>query len=276
MTVEDPLAAHLFSQIEQNVHVLASQGYLSQADADAILNRLPGANGHSAAVAKPPGAMSQLSSKFSNMISPSQEKRAVPPPPPQSHAAPPVQYAKAIWGYNENGQVRGCLTITSWQSYQSFVIKDPKDLTFSSGDIIEIVDETNADWWTGRFNGREGLVPANYVEKIEAAPSMPEPGTAAASARRPYKPFGAVYHGVQTAPPPAPPQGVNPVGLQEHPDNEKKKSKYGGLKNTVRRMQQTIRPSFCLRSDRWPTRRLEVSDSVQVSLSRLPGCIFCG
>ena len=44
------------------------------------------------------------------------------------------------------------------------------DLSFRAGDIIAIIAETNADWWTGRLannpNSREGLFPANYVEKI--------------------------------------------------------------------------------------------------------------
>lgn len=112
-------------------------------------------------------------------------------------------------------------------------------------------------------------MPANYVEKIELAPAMPEPGVAPAPARRPYKPFGAVYHGVQnTAPPPAQPQpqapAVNSVGLQEHPDNEQKKSKFGGLKNTVGVI-QNFRSSFALPSHRWRTLQLEALDLVQVT-----------
>ncbi|KAE9389313.1 hypothetical protein BT96DRAFT_1003354 [Gymnopus androsaceus JB14] len=43
---------------------------------------------------------------------------------------------------------------------------DPQDLSFRPGDIIEIVQETNKDWWTGRHNGCEGLFPSNYVEKL--------------------------------------------------------------------------------------------------------------
>ena len=107
MTVDDPLAAHLFGQIEQNVQVLTSLGYMTQVDADAVVARLqPHPNGQSAVTAKPAGAMSQITSRFSNMLGSNQEKRAVPPPPPvHGNAAPPVVRAKAIWGYNENGEV---------------------------------------------------------------------------------------------------------------------------------------------------------------------------
>lgn len=60
---------------------------------------------------------------------------------------------RAIWSYNGSGQ-------------------DPKNLTFNSGDIIQVTDQTNSDWWTGRLNGREGVFPSSYVEK---APPTPQP-----------------------------------------------------------------------------------------------------
>jgi hypothetical protein len=106
-------------------------------------------------------------------------------------------------------------------------------LPFSPGDIIEVIDETNADWWRGRFNGKEGLFPSSYVEKLRepvstgGAPAFPTPTPSS----KPYKPFGAAYHGA-SAPPPAG-QGTNAIGLQQAPDTEEKKSKFGGLKNTV-------------------------------------------
>ena len=88
------------------------------------------------------------------------------------------------------------------------------------------MDETNADWWTGKVKGKQGLFPSNYVEKIStAAASAPATGKPA------YRPFGAAYHGMDNPPPPG--QGaVNSVGLQEQDDSQKK-SKYGNMKNTV-------------------------------------------
>lgn len=52
-----------------------------------------------------------------------------------------------------------------------------------------------------------------------------------ARSSKPYKPFGASYHGL-AAPPPAG-QGTNDVGLQEKPGQAEKKDKFGGYKNTV-------------------------------------------
>lgn len=45
--------------------------------------------------------------------------------------------------------------------------QDPNDLAFEAGDIIEVISETNADWWTGRNrSGKQGLFPSNYVERL--------------------------------------------------------------------------------------------------------------
>lgn len=44
--------------------------------------------------------------------------------------------------------------------------QDTDELSFNEGDMIEIIKEDPAGWWTGRLRGKEGLFPANYVEKI--------------------------------------------------------------------------------------------------------------
>jgi len=55
-----------------------------------------------------------------------------------------------------------------------FTPKEPNDLTMSVGDVIDIVEETNVDWWTGRNGGKQGLFPSNYVQKLSTEPS-PQP-----------------------------------------------------------------------------------------------------
>ncbi|KAH9481730.1 Unconventional myosin-Ie [Psilocybe cubensis] len=208
MSPQDPqtaaLLAHVVSQIEQNVEFLASQNYISQADASAILTKLPNSNqatNHSA------GPIASLAGRISNLginRTPS-AARAVPPPPPPSRALP---QAKALWAYSSN---------------------DAEDLSFAPGDIIEIVEETNADWWTGRVNGKQGLFPSTYVEKLPEV-QLPTPNATPAPTKA-YKPFGAAMHGTNMPPPPG--QGVNSVGLQEKPGTEAKKDKYGQYKNTL-------------------------------------------
>ncbi|KAJ7056553.1 SH3 domain-containing protein [Mycena amicta] len=74
--------------------------------------------------------------------------------------------ARAIWSYNENAM-------------------NPNDLSFRAGDTIEIVGQTNAEWWTGRYNGRQGLFPANYVERL---PNLQGPPPSFPSSAYPTQP----------------------------------------------------------------------------------------
>jgi hypothetical protein len=100
------------------------------------------------------------------------------------------------------------------------------DLSFVAGDTIEIVDNTDPNWWTGRLNGKQGLFPSSYVENL----SRPVPPVkSGATAKKPYKPFGAAFQGMDS-PPPANQQRVNSLGLQEvqekTPDIKEKLNQY--------------------------------------------------
>lgn len=46
-----------------------------------------------------------------------------------------------------------------------FVGSSPDDLTFRAGDEIRLLD-TSQEWWRGELNGRVGMLPNNFVEKI--------------------------------------------------------------------------------------------------------------
>ncbi|CAI5448445.1 unnamed protein product [Caenorhabditis angaria] len=59
-----------------------------------------------------------------------------------------------------------------------FEAAEPTDLALKVGDRI-LVLEKNDDWWKGRCNGKEGIFPANYVEKATS------PGTAATEVTSP-------------------------------------------------------------------------------------------
>ncbi|TQS32507.1 hypothetical protein Golomagni_07173, partial [Golovinomyces magnicellulatus] len=47
-----------------------------------------------------------------------------------------------------------------------FAAQAEGDLSFSAGDVIEIVSRTKNDneWWTGKLNGKQGQFPGNYVQ----------------------------------------------------------------------------------------------------------------
>ena len=107
--------------------------------------------------------------------------------------------------------------------------KESNDLAMSVGDIIDIVEEINADWWTGRNKGKQGLFPSNYVQKLPPeAPSQPYN-------EKSYGAPGYTDHGNHH-----PPQQVDPddnapaVGLQQDEGQDKKKKKFGKFGNTVR------------------------------------------
>ncbi|KAJ7284650.1 SH3 domain-containing protein [Mycena rebaudengoi] len=201
MSAEAALLAHVVSQVESNVNFLVSQNYISESDASVFLAKLPSSAG--------------VSTVPRGMPTPT-------PAPRRGAAAPSVVQARALWAYNENGQ-------------------DADDLSFSAGDIIEIVKEENADWWMGKIHGKEALFPSAYVEKIStpayAAPTSPPPAGRTIppafnrNAAPAYKPFMAAHQSANAPPPPG--GGTNSLGLQQDPEQEKKKSKFGKYGNTM-------------------------------------------
>ncbi|KAF9463876.1 SH3 domain-containing protein [Collybia nuda] len=208
------LLAHVVSQLESNVQFLVSQNYISSADASAFLTKLPNTsnnNSHTAHANTNSNPVNSLASRLRNLTNGG--GAGGPPTPPRAS----VPQARAMWAYNEHGQ-------------------DADDLSFAAGDIIDIIEETNADWWMGRVHGRQALFPSSYVQKIQPAstpaPPAVAPGMPAARANKPvYKPFGAAHHGADAPPPSG--AGVNSVGLQQEAGTEEKKNKFGKYGNTM-------------------------------------------
>ncbi|KAI6107915.1 SH3-domain-containing protein [Pisolithus sp. B1] len=191
------LLAHVASQMQLNVAFLESQNYLSAQDAATmkeIIMRLPVSN----------NTVVKAETNVQVVLPTSTAVRAVPSlqkaESPKAEAVP--VYARALWAYNEDGT-------------------EPNDLSFAAGETIEIVSETNEDWWLGRARGREALFPANYVEKV-AHDSKAAPTGATTKA---YRPFGAALHGADTPPPAG--NGVNSIGLQQSTGQTENKNKYG-------------------------------------------------
>ncbi|KAG1747149.1 SH3-domain-containing protein [Suillus paluster] len=143
------LLDHIISQTRQNVELLMSHNRISTSDGRDILLKLP-----SAGVAGSIVSLTQHTQRLS--ISPAPHQSVISNNA-SLHVAPKAE-ARAIW---------------DWAS------EDPNDLSFHTGEIIEIVKETNADWWTGRNKvGKQGLFPSTYVEKLAprsvSPPSFPE------------------------------------------------------------------------------------------------------
>ncbi|KZT29957.1 SH3-domain-containing protein [Neolentinus lepideus HHB14362 ss-1] len=208
MAASEPQAAalltHVVSQMKQNIEFLVSQGYISAADASVMTARLPS------------GVDNVMSRGDATAVSAAARgSRAVPPPPA---GRPIIGKAKALWPYNEEAS-------------------DPSDLSFHPGDIIDILEETNDDWWLGRVRGKEGLFPANHVAKVDtpptpaASPRAVPPLPRDSTDKPAYRPFMAAHHGADLPPPSS--VGTNSVGLQQDAKQEQKKSKFGKYGNTM-------------------------------------------
>ncbi|RKO87580.1 SH3 domain-containing protein [Blyttiomyces helicus] len=47
---------------------------------------------------------------------------------------------------------------------------EPGDLEFRVGDVIDIIQDVDANWYRGRLHGQEGILPKTYVEARGAPP----------------------------------------------------------------------------------------------------------
>ncbi|KAM4698772.1 GRB2-related adapter protein [Rhinophrynus dorsalis] len=52
------------------------------------------------------------------------------------------------------------------QAQFDFNAGKPTELSFKRGDIIEVLDCSDSNWWTGRISGKIGMFPHNYVNQI--------------------------------------------------------------------------------------------------------------
>ncbi|KAJ3714948.1 hypothetical protein DFJ43DRAFT_1160611 [Lentinula guzmanii] len=191
----EALVQHLIAQTRSNISFLISQHQISPTSGREILDRLPNVG---VSIPDPVTALSEQASNF-QISGPST-------PPPASygsrdHPATASVKAKAVWGYNETGE-------------------DPQDLSFRAGDIIEVVQETNNDWWTGSYNGREGLFPSTYVEKLPPSSPLSRPPPSPAARNNPiYKSNpNNTFHGssYSDTTPLGPPAAPNPTYLTSY------------------------------------------------------------
>jgi len=51
------------------------------------------------------------------------------------------------------------------QALYPFVATQPQELSFNVGDILNLINLDGA-WWRAELNGREGMIPSNYVQRI--------------------------------------------------------------------------------------------------------------
>ncbi|KAK1749950.1 BAR domain-containing protein [Echria macrotheca] len=103
----------------------------------------------SASYASQPVSPSLASPKLGSLAAAAAAKSKPPPPKPK-----PSRLA---------GQPTAVETVTALYDYAA---QAEGDLSFRTGDVIEIVTRTNNDneWWVGKLHGKQGQFPGNYVK----------------------------------------------------------------------------------------------------------------
>ncbi|CAG8515201.1 11062_t:CDS:10 [Ambispora gerdemannii] len=56
--------------------------------------------------------------------------------------------------------------VSKVRSLYDFTPTESGELGFSRGDVITVLETVYKDWWRGELNGKTGIFPVNYVEKI--------------------------------------------------------------------------------------------------------------
>ncbi|KAI8371201.1 hypothetical protein EDC96DRAFT_501788 [Choanephora cucurbitarum] len=107
------------------------------------------------------------------------------PTEPEKTASPPA-YAQAIQQQDS--------ILTMAEALYDYHGEDPQtDLSFKQGDLIEVIEYVNDDWWKGTVHGKSGIFPQNHVKKI--APVV-----------KPKKPWAPPLSAKPAFPSPPPPQ----------------------------------------------------------------------
>jgi len=88
------LLTHIISQLESNIQFLVSHNYISPSDASAFFSKLPNISNNNY-----------------------HQSCTVPPAPRSIPVAPQVVQARALWAYNENGEVRSILPESTRTAY---------------------------------------------------------------------------------------------------------------------------------------------------------------
>ncbi|CCO37898.1 LAS seventeen-binding protein 1 Short=LAS17-binding protein 1 [Rhizoctonia solani AG-1 IB] len=188
------VVTHILDRVRSDLTLLGSVGCIAGEDLEIILAKLP-----ATITVSDPSAASE-----SPISSPGTTRRPPPPTPPSRYLnATQPQMAEAKWDYNSD---------------------DPADLAFRQGDMIEILEETSPDWWKGRLNGREGLVPSNRCAKVE--PAIENTSASPTASRRFLSTHGASNTFSAAT-------GLNKIGLTAPSTDPEKKDKYSKLKSTM-------------------------------------------
>jgi hypothetical protein len=152
---ESAFAQHIVSSIRKDLELLKTHNYLQPQAYNEILNLLPKdlSRNMQYSSMQPQVMNSPPPSSFGgNMPSPAHSQTSntssLPPPP----------------SYNNVNEK----SLGTAEALYDFQGDNPStDLSMRRGDIIQLIEFVNNDWWKGTLNGKTGIFPSNYVKKIE-------------------------------------------------------------------------------------------------------------
>ncbi|PKK68950.1 hypothetical protein RhiirC2_518189 [Rhizophagus irregularis] len=158
--VFEPYALHMIASVIRDLQFLRQQGYISFAALEEIIERLPKPVVHAAPHTPP---------------APSPSSSPIPQP-----ESPAVSIKSDIsQKRNSNTSITQRPPSTSSQLLQQQQLQreeqplhslaqgdDVGDLSFKKGDIVEVVEYVNMDWWKGRIQGTSnvGIFPRVYTK----------------------------------------------------------------------------------------------------------------
>ena len=79
------------------------------------------------------------------------------------HRTSSVSRTQQIFLRDMKKQEIGNQVVFTVKALFDFKPQEENELEFRKGDLIDVVEKDDANWWRGRLGDREGLFPANYV-----------------------------------------------------------------------------------------------------------------
>ncbi|KAI8368299.1 uncharacterized protein BYT42DRAFT_625103 [Radiomyces spectabilis] len=195
---ENAFANHVLTSVKNDLSFLKDNCYITGEAYNEILKNLPtdlrtNNNVTSPAPQLPMRQMGGASPKksYNEMSMPGTGN--APPPPAYNTAvnSPSLGMAEALYDYRA---------------------QNPEDLSITRGDIIQITEYVNDDWWRGSLQGRTGMFPKTYVQKLPNPPvdskqPPPFPMTQPPAPMGP-PPEANSYAGYASPPPPSTPASM--------------------------------------------------------------------
>ena len=120
-------------------------------------------------IARRDKTVSQPDPPVDKTISPNKEKKAPPPRPkqgPQKKVGPSrPAISPALKAKMGGAAASDAKKQDHWITCNNYSEATDGCLSFSKGQSVEVIDDSNSDWWYVRINGREGYAPVTYLTK---------------------------------------------------------------------------------------------------------------